>query len=179
MIDYGKLGIAIGVVGVGYAIYVSRKMNKICDKIDKSVDDLAKRTDVDIPEALIETAVLKAVDREVGTAVKNASDNAVRVVTGDIRSQVRTAVETKYDDIRVSVSDELAKRVASIDMVKFDKEVKEKAEQKILEKFDGNLDELLTKFNRELDNVTKIYKSISDTITNNNNREKETVLRIS
>lgn len=179
MYDYGKLGAIIGIAGVGYAIYVTRKMDKICNKIDKSVDDLAKKTDVDIPESLIESAVDKAVDREVGLAVELATSKAVRAVTNDINLQVRNAVEAQYSDIRKSVSEELSNKVANIDMTKLNREVTEKAEQKIIEKFDGNLDELLTKFNRELDNITKIYKSISDTISNNNSRDKETVLRIS
>ena len=61
-------------------------------------------------------------------------------------------------------------------MKKLSDNIKEKAEQKIVDKFDDNLDDLLDKFNGKLDDVSKIYRSIANTISSN--REKETILRI-
>ena len=38
----------------------------------------------------------------------------------------------------------------------------EKAKKAAMEKFDDNLDDILDKFNSELNSVTKIYNSIAD-----------------
>ena len=34
------LGFIVGAAGIGYGIYMSRKMNKICNRIDKSLETM-------------------------------------------------------------------------------------------------------------------------------------------
>lgn len=177
--ELNNLGILIGIAGVGYAIYVTHKMNKLCDKIDRSVDEVSRSTSVDISKSMVDKAVEKAVDREVGSAVVDATTMAVNSIKNDIHSQIKTAVDSEYSTIRETVSTKVSEEVAKIDMKKLSMSVSDKAEAKILSKFDDNLDHILEKFNHELTSISKIYKSISDTMSNNNNREKETILRIS
>ena len=52
-----------------------------------------------------------------------------------------------------------------IDMAEMKRSAREKAEAKILEKFDGNLEDLLAKFNENLSNIQKIYGGIADAIS--------------
>lgn len=175
--DLNYYGVIFGVVGIGYALIVSAKADKLCKKIDKTVDNASSLINVDIPNKLIEQAVEKAVDREVSSAVEYAAHRAVKAVKADIHEQVKAAVDSAYKDIKESVSAEVAKEVANIDMKRLSKDVTAQAEQKIIDKFDDNLDELLEKFNHELSSVSKIYKSISDAMARNN--DKETYLKIS
>ena len=171
------LGIIVGIAGVAYALYTTRKMDKLCNKIDKTIDDVAKDIHVDVSETVVEKAIEKAVDREVGRAVEEQSARAVKSVQNDIHSQIKTAVNDSYTDIRKSVVDQVTKEVANIDIKALKRDVTEKAKESIVAKFDGNLDNLLEEFNSNLTNVSKIYKSIAETMTGN--KEKETVLRIS
>lgn len=175
--DFNVVGIIVGIAGVAYAFYTTKKMNDLCNKIDKTIDDVSKDMLVDVPETIVEKAVEKAVNREVGRTVEEYSARAVKAVKDDIHSQVKTAINDSYSDIRKSVTDQVAKEVSNIDIKTLKRDVTEKAKESIVEKFDGNLDNLLEEFNSNLTNVSKIYKSIADSM--GGSKEKETVLRIS
>lgn len=188
--DLGVVGIIAGIIGTCYGIYSHFKMEKaeqelrddmkrLCDKIDKSIDEVSDEVDLDVSEAVVEKAIDRAVDREVTRQVERATTAAINTVSKDITNQIRDAVHTAYTDIEKEVSDRVAKQVADIDMHKMSKSVREKAEQKILDKFDDNLDDLTAKYNNELRSVSKIYNSIANAMSTGRGGDKETVLRIS
>lgn len=174
--DINLLGFIVGAAGFGYAIYTTHKMNKICKKIDSSLDEMTETMDIDIPTAMIDQAVNMAIDREATKVVSLAADRAVREIKMDIHGQIKTEVNVAYSDIRKQVSDRVACEVAHIDTAKLRKDVITKAEEKIIEKFDGNLDDITEKYNRELQSISSIYSSIANSMTPHIN--KETVLRI-
>lgn len=164
--DFNDLVFVLGVAGIAYAFYTTHKMKSICAKLDKSIDDVASSVKVDISDVVIDAAVEKAVEKEAGVAVKRATDKAVKDVEGDISKQVKTAVREHYSDLKEEVAKEMRKKVGEIDITEIKEEVVEKAKIQVAEKFDGNLDSLLDKFNGDLDNVSKIYRSIAKTISN-------------
>ena len=71
-------GFAVGLVGIGYAIGTRKKMKDICNKINKSIDEVSGNIKVDISETVVRKAVDKAVDREVDYAIKRVSEQVVR-----------------------------------------------------------------------------------------------------
>lgn len=171
-------GVAIGLTGIGYAIGSRKKLNDICNKLDKSIDDLSTSIDVDIPQYMIDKAVSKAVDRSVERAVRDATSIAVNAVKNDIHKEVQTSVNNAYADISASVTNKIASEVSKINMKQLSSSVTAKAEEKIIEKFEGNLDDVLEKFNRNLDNTGKIYESIANSISKKDNG-KEMTFKIS
>lgn len=172
----GAAGWIVGLVGVGYAFGTRSKMAKISDTLNRSIDDLANRTEIDIPEEMINRAVEKAVAVEAKRAVVKATDEAIKEVKKDIHKQVSDAVESEYTDIKESVLKELTYEAAKIDAKRVRADVEKAATKLALEKFDDNLDDILEKFNDNLDNVSKIHKSIAGAMMKNN--EKEMVFRI-
>lgn len=158
-------GVALGVLGVGYAVGSRKKLNDICNKLDKSINELSNSVDVEVPQYLIDKAVSKAVDRCVERGVKDASASAIAAVKNDIHKEVSAAVSNAYADVSSSVTNKIASEVSKINMKQLTDSVTVKAEEKIIEKFEGNLDELLSKFNRNLENTGKIYESIANSMT--------------
>ena len=174
----GLGGIVVGLLGIGYAVGTRKKLNDICSKLDKSIDELSDSVDVEVPQYLIDKAVNKAVERSVERGVRDASDAAVRAVKNDIHKEVSAAVTNAYSDISKDVTNKIAQEVSKINMKQLSDSVTLKAEQKIIDKFDGNLDELLDKFNRNLDNTGKIYESIANSLKKNDSG-KEMTFKIS
>lgn len=175
----GLLGVSAGLVGLGYGLAMHTKMAKIGEKLDCSIEDLANKTDIDIPDDMIERAVEKAVNREVRDAVKKASDAAVTAVKRDIHKQVADTVEAEYSDIKDKVLEELINEAAKIDAKRVRADIEKAAKEIALEKFEANLDDILDKHNTELENVTKIYKAIADAVApTNRSNDNEMVLRI-
>ena len=174
----GMLGITVGLIGVGYAIGTHSKMAKISENLDKSIDELAGKTPVDIPNEMIERAVEKAVAREVKQAVSKATDAAVTAVKRDIHKQVSDAVETEYSDIKETVLEELTAAASKIDIKRVRADVEKAAKEHAIQKFDDNLDDILEGHKREFENVTKIYRTIADAMAPNQNNGREMVLRL-
>lgn len=172
------LGFVVGAIGIGYAIYISRKMNRICDKINTSLEDMEENIDIDIPNALVEKAINDAVDKEVNSAVEKAAARAIKEVEHDMNRQIKDSVNDIYSDVRDKVTEKAAVEVANIDTKGLQKVVMDRAEEKILEKFDGNLDDVVSKFNRELNSISSIYSSIANTMSNHANNSGP-ILRLS
>ena len=148
-------------MGLGY---LYNKLQRIAHKVDMSVDTLAEKTPVDISTVLIDKAVQRAVDREVGAAVSAASNTAVRRISDDMDTQIRRSVAASYSNIEDSVSTEVARQVSNLDINRLKQDVTAKAKQAVVEKFDGHLDDIIDDFKKNLENVSKIYGSIANTM---------------
>ena len=174
----GLLGAALGMIGIGYALGTHSKMSKISEKLDLSIEDLASKTPVDIPESMIERATEKAVALEVKNAVGKATDVVLKDVKRDIHKQVSDAIESEYSSIKDVVLEEVTDEVAKIDVKRVRADVEKAAKEAVLEKLDDNMDDILENFNDQLKNTSRIYNSIADTMTKYKSNDGGTVLRI-
>ena len=73
---------------------------------------------------------------------------------------------------------EITVSASKIDAYKVRNDVIESAKKAALEKFDDNLDDILEKFNKDLDNTSKIYSSIRDAITKESTSGKQFVVTL-
>lgn len=174
----GLVGVAAGLIGVGYAISSHSKMAKISENLERSIDELASNTPVDIPSDMIERAVEKAVANEVKQAVSKTTDRVLADVKRDIHKQVSDAVEEEYSNIKEVVLKELTDEAAKIDAKRVRSDVERAAKEHALEKFDSNLDNILENFNNQLNSTSRIYTSIAETMGKYKSNEGGTVLRI-
>lgn len=170
----GLLGIGVGLIGIGYAMGTHSKMAKISENLDRSIDELAGKTPIDIPEDIITRAMEKSVAYEVKHFVGKATDAIIADIKRDIHKQVTDVVEGEYSNIKGRVLDELTDAASKIDVKRVRSDVERAAKDRALEKFEDNLDDILDDYKNNLNNVTKIYKSFADAAT----PSKETVLRI-
>ena len=174
----GMFGVAVGLVGIGYALGMRSKMARISDKLDIAIEDLANKTPVNIPDSMIERAAEKAVAIEVKTAVSKVTDAALKDVKRDIHKQVSDAVESEYSNIKDTVLEEITKEAAKIDVKRVQDDAVKGAKELVFEKIDTKTDDILENFNRQLENTSRIYNSIADSMTKYKSSEGGTVLRI-
>ena len=133
------IGVLSVIGGICYVGYLHSKINKLLSMIDVAVDDLSSKTQVNISDAVLDLAVQKAVDREVGYI----SNRITRDLNLEIRTQVKHTVNASSSDIKNSVSAEIANQVKNIDISDMEREVVNKAKDAVAEKFDRKLDNLL------------------------------------
>lgn len=162
-------GIAVGAVALATTIttlcgVALNKINKMAKKFDKGVKDLEEVTVKDIQAKLVEEAVNQAADEKVGQYVALANKAVLSDARETIRKEVDSAVREAKRDISDKVSTEISEQASQIDMDDLKRRVRDKAEAKVLQKFDGNLQDLLDKFSGNLSQVQKIYGSIADTL---------------
>ena len=167
----GILGIGVGIAGLYFAARTAEKM-------DKAVNDLSKNIDIDVSDSIVGKAVEKAVDRAAGEAVSRESRNAVERIKADIHAEVKKAVDAAYSDLKGDVAKEMDRQVANVDLKKIADEITDKATEKVMARIDDDLDDILDKYNSHLEKVTKVYSSITDTLSKFN-RDKELSFRLS
>ncbi len=161
----------ISVASLGYAYFTGRKLEKL---YELTVNNLTGKLDVKISDEIINEAVGLAVDREVNSRVRIEASAAATGIKSRVYSEIKVAVDSSLTDIKSAVTAEATKQVANIDISELKKEIKEKAKDEVLKKFNNELDALLDDFNQNLTNVSKIYSSIAENMTKN----KETVFKI-
>lgn len=177
--NLGCLGVLVGLVGVGYGLYITNKMNKLAGKIDKTVDELSGDIKVEINDGLVEKALDKAVEREVGITVQRAAASITHEIKDNIRKEVKSSVQSAYANIKSDVTKEVERQVGNINISDIRNEIVEKGKQAAVEKLNSSLDDICDKFNNDLHNVSKIYESIANRMTGNTRNEKEMVFKIS
>ena len=84
---------ATGLIGIGYAICAHTKLSKVSERLERSIDDLASDTEIDIPEDLVNKAVEKAVQTEARRAVERATTETIAALKKDIHAEVQKAVD--------------------------------------------------------------------------------------
>lgn len=165
----GIIGVIVGVVGVAYGAYMACVANKISKKLDKTIDELSNSDDIEITDEMINKAVFKAADDRSSEAMKTATKNIVGIIEQAMLTNVREAVESQYDNISEEITEKVSKEINDLDMDKLRRDIERRASDIAARKFDNNLDNLLDKFNCDLDNVSRIYRSISNTMANTSN----------
>ena len=91
---YGVFGIVLGLCGLGWAAYQSKKMNDAAKKINTTVDEMADKTPVEIEQSMIDKALEVAVDR----AVTAKASVAVSELKKDIHSEIEKEVRRELND---------------------------------------------------------------------------------
>lgn len=167
-----------GLIGIGYAISTQSQLVKVSKRLDKSIDEIASDMEIDIPEKMVNEAVKKAVETEARKTVERVADDAARAMRADIRTKVNAAIEAEYESIKENVLKEATTSAAKIDCLRVRRDVEEAAKKEALKKFDDNLDDILEKFNNDLNNTSRIYNSIRETIANTGSIGKEFVVRL-
>ena len=167
----GVTGFVVGLVGVGYAAGTRSKMNQVSKKLDASIDDLVRGTKIDIPHELIEHAVERSVEAKTRTAIDTTVSRAMQKADSIIRSSVSSAIESQYISLKDRVLGEMTNRVSRINEDRLRDDIYNAAKEKAVEKFEANLDDILEKFNSDLENVGKIYKSIANVMTKSEGKE--------
>ena len=79
---------------------------------------------------------------------------------------------------RRTILEELTSEAAKIDAKRLRNEVERAAKERVLEKFDDNLDDSFESFNDQLKSTSKIYTSIAEAMNEHKSSNRETVLRI-
>ena len=146
------------------ALYCHNQMRKSVKLLNKAADSVAELTVVDVQQGIIDRAINNAANREVGRAVTRAVRLVEDEMTSETQKRVRNAVQQCQGKLQKAVTDAIAKEAAKVDKDDIMEEATERAKEMLLERFDGKLDGLMSDYQRNLDNVGKIYQSIASSM---------------
>ena len=176
-LEYWLLG-AGGLLGLGYGLAMHTKLAKVSERLDKGIDELSGRADIDIPFELVKKAVENAASVEAKKAVEKATDDAMTELKNSIHETVSDTVNKEYATIKDSVLKKATDEAAKIDAARVRRDIEKAAYDTAMSKFNDNLDDILDKFNDNLNNTSKIYSSIAGAMTKPADSGKEFVFKL-
>ena len=135
--EVGIFGIVVGVVGAAYGIWQEKKRSDISKKLDVSLEELEKKTPVDIREDIVNKATMNAVDRVVSAAVQQAVEKVSDQIRSDADSMIRKDVDRVYADLKDGMQERVNEEIDAIDYDEMRSSVRRKAEQKVFDEFCG------------------------------------------
>ena len=162
---------ALSLIGVSVGIYCHSQMKKTLRLVSKAADKVSELTVVDVQSNIVDRAIQEAAKCEANRVVCRAVKQVEGDIAGKTQKLVQSAVNDSYSKIKKVVSDTIAKEAAKIDKSDIMAEATEKAKELLLERFDGKLDGLVEDYQRNLDNVGKIYQSIASAMTEKSGKD--------
>ena len=141
--------------------------DNLVKKMDLAIDETADTVDICVDDMIVEEAVQRAATKKAESAV----DKAISTVTSDIiyqaNASIRNAANEKAEKIKESIEEKLSTSIRDKVMSTFDyfglKDAVHKSCTKMaMEKLDGELDDISTKYKSSLDDAGKIYRKIAE-----------------
>lgn len=172
------IGIGVGTAVVTLAGVAVHKLDKLSKKFDKSVSELEDSTVKDIQQ----TVVQKAVENAASTQVKDYLRDVHSVVMANARTELQKEAKAAVSDAKTVIQDQVTSKVseeaAKIDIAEMRKEVREKAEEKVLGKFDDNLQDIMDRFAGNLSATYKTYSNFAEMMSKLNKNSDDGKARI-
>ena len=162
---FGALGILGGLASLGWALYQSHKLQKTSEKLDMTLETLAKKTNVEVEQSVVDKAIDMAVERRVAKATNEAVAKVRQDVQEEISKAVRKEVDDQYKHISEDVADKISEQVANIDEAAFQKKVLDRAEDKVYKKVEEGVNSIISearkKTNSKLDSELATWDAFS------------------
>ena len=154
---------AVGaVVGLVYASDCREQTKRVCEKVSKKIDEISDDFEVDIPDSVVAKAVEKAVNNQVGLRVQSKIDILEHDIKQEIQQRLETAVKDNLELIEKNMASRIDAEISRNDMSELKRQVKRDATIKLSQKLDSDLNDILERYNSNLDNITEIYSSIAN-----------------
>ena len=128
----GSVGIIGGIAAIVYALFQTKKMKDTANKLELSLEEVSKKTPVEIRQAFLDKAVERAVDREVKRSITNSANFVTTQIQSEMDQQIRKDVNAAYADIRGGVEDRVTSAVSEIDVEELKKDIREKVGNKMV-----------------------------------------------
>ena len=157
-------GVTLGSALVALGGVAVHKLHRLSKKFDRSVSELEDVTIKDIQKEMVRSAVENAAKATVDDYMKDVNRAVLADARAELRREANAAVSEAEKDIRERVTEELSEAASKIDIAEMKREVRAKAEAKVLSRFDDNLSDVVGKYSKSLGGIAEAYSTIANDI---------------
>ena len=158
-----------GVGVVGYGVYKFMDLHRK-KKAAVAIESLADHVNLDIDDPYIKEYIEKAVDSEIMKAANKAANDIVEFHKQAIRTSVAAEIKAQKSELSDKVKKEIEIKVGNLDINDIKKEALSEAKEMASDKLREDMDDVLDNYKEGLDNLTAIYKAISEKAIANVNK---------
>lgn len=155
--------ILTGALAVGSVVvsFVSkRRLNRACEKLDTTANELISSgvDNIRIAQSFVDDAVRNKVDREVLRMMPDAVNAGRREATRTFSDEVRKEIQSQYSDIKKSVTDKVMDEIEKLDLHKLKLDVIADAKVLVGKALNNEIEEAVDDFKDDLDNMLSDLK---------------------
>ena len=156
------LGIAIGGAAIGSAALIGasaayKRSNETADRIGMTIDKIERSGDIDISDAIIQTACNDAADR----AVKNAGQQVILDGKVRLRSRIDELVAKETQNASSEIRDKLSEQVGKIDVDELTNDIRKKVAEKMADDLFKRMKDTMYPSTTEKSNASDLFRAIS------------------
>lgn len=170
VIDVDKVfaGLCVGIsaISLGVSLYSIAKINGFSKKIGMSIDDLNRKTHVEITDDIVHRYTDRAVKDAANKAAKNVTDEIRRDMQDILSDKAAEAIKDQYDYSKDMVVKELSKKASNISISALRSEAKDEAVQILVDKLETQMDDIISAQTDKIENMAKAYKDMGEFIRN-------------
>lgn len=155
------VGVAMAAVGGYFLAKTLIKVTKVSNSLEVALEDLEKSTSVEIKEAIVDKAVERKATEVADKAVKKAVEEIKYDIADSARKEVKKAVDINYESIEAQVKEKIQSELKDLNIERTRQEVIKEAKEAAAKKFETDMENVLEKYNANLDKLTNIYGSIA------------------
>lgn len=145
------LGTGAAALIAGLTGHVLWKEHKNQQKMDEAIDKVKDMALDEISESLVEAAVAKAAQQATEKYIRQDNEYIMRDARTKMEKDVHDLVKGEYDKARDGVSEKVAEEITHLtDTAEMEKVVRKKAEDILVGKFQGDLNDLKSKASEEV-----------------------------
>lgn len=147
-------------VSVAYSIISGKRYKALCDRLNKSIDDLCdKDLDIDISETVVNEIIERKVTEQLNASVPRVEQLIANTFSIKLRDEVKREIDSQYADIKTDVRREIKEQIGRIDIGDAKKHViadaKDEAARMFREEYRYRMDELVEDASSEVKNIVK------------------------
>lgn len=158
----GAFGIIVGLAGLIFAGWQAKKTDDITKKLGVAMDEVEKKTTIDIQQSIVDHATEKAVDREVKLAVADTAKKVHDKYEGVLTDKVKEAINNNLDAIDSAIESKAKELVDGIDKVQFQKRITDEGAKILSSDFTGSLNGLLADAKGKISYMTNTVTGLAE-----------------
>ena len=140
------LTIMCGVATIGCA-YLGNKVRKLSEMIDSSVEDLSKKTSLEVSQSIVDSAVKKAVNDYASKTANEIADK----LTESMSKKINSSVESTVQRLKNQQAEEIAMRLKNEVLKISESDIQEEVARRVK-------DTLVDRFKKDVDSISKDYR---------------------
>ena len=170
VIDLDKLmfGLCVGVsvIATGISLYSVVKLNGFSKELGISINELRRKTHVEITDDLMNKYTNRAVQQATDRAAKSLANDLRSDMNSVLQKQAEELVKDQYDFAKDEVVKVLTKKASDISTTALRSEAKDAAIKIMTDKLEGYMENYFDSQTDNITNMAKAYKDMGEFIKN-------------
>jgi glutamate-1-semialdehyde aminotransferase len=166
MVIIGGAFAGVATIAVAMATAALSKVNRLCNRLNASLDEIEAKTTISVSDQLIDEVVTSMAERSLNKTVPTAVNKAVDNIKQETITRIKNDIDAEVAKHAPEIKTKLYDQVKDVNIDKFDKEVVQlaaiRAKREILDSLDTEKNDAIHEIRRKADDLKDELQDAAD-----------------